>query len=215
MGIFLKQYSKNLDWIIWEVEESVDDLQAILCCDLVLKQVASIKTEKRKTEFLCSRILLKELFNQCINVDYREFGSPYIKKSEWNISITHSGKYVAVARSKYPLGIDIEQISEKLNRTKYKYSSKQELNYLDDTQELYHLTLYWSAKESVYKLIANEALIFDEEMNIEKFIPQDKGKFTLVLKSPKSKEQLKVFYQKLKDYVFTYSYLSPIDGKIY
>lgn len=207
MGIFLDKHSDNIDWLIWELEENEEELREILNCPDLEKQSSLIKTDKRKKEFLCSRILLKKLFGQCIPLKYKDFGAPYIESSEWNISITHSGKYVALARSKYPLGIDIEQISEKLDRTKHKYCSKNELRNIDNSQKWYHLALHWSAKESVYKLVGNEALIFDTEMLINAFTPQQEGYFKMNLNSPKTQQQLDIYYQKINEYVFTYSFI--------
>jgi len=205
VGVFLSQQSEELEWIIWTLEENENELKTILNCPSIAQQTLSIKTEKRKKEFLSSRILLKLLFGQCVEIDYKTSGAPYIKGTKWNISITHSGKYVAVARSKQPLGIDIEQISEKLNRTKHKYCSTQELNHIDNTQQLYHLTLHWSAKESIYKLIEDEPLIFDMEMQIEKFTPRNKDHFKLHLCSKKTEHEFKISYKKIDNYVLTYS----------
>ena len=207
MSLFLQKRSGNIDWIIWELEESVDQLIDLLLCSTIAEQIDKMKTDKRKKEYLCSRILLKELFGECISVNYNSFGVPIIDHSDWNISITHSGKYVAVARSQSRLGIDIEQISNKLDRTKHKFSSEIELNNIDKEQSLYHLALYWSAKESVYKLVGNEPLIFDSEMIIEHFLPENEGVFILKLGSSQSKSDPNIEYRKIDNYVFTYCIL--------
>lgn len=207
MALLLQKQSENIEWLIWELKEDVDQLLDSLACPIITEQVSAIKTDKRKKEFLCSRILLKELFGECIAVNYDSFGAPIIGNSDWNISISHSGKYVAVARSKFKLGIDIEQISDKLDRTKHKFSSEIELRNIDEQQKLFHLALYWSAKESVYKLVGNEALIFDEKMRVERFSPKNRGVFSLKLNSSRSKSDLDIYYRKIEDYVFTYCIL--------
>ncbi len=204
MAIFLQNQAEDIEWIIWELKEEIHELVAYLSQPKISEELEKYKTDKRKKEFLCSKILLKELFDKQISVQYNKFGKPFILNSKWNISITHSGKYVAVARSKQELGIDIELISEKLDRTKHKYSSDYELKSLDSNQNLYHLALYWSGKESVYKLVGNEALIFNEEMKIERFIPENKGSFILNLVSSPNNSSIKINYQKIEDYVFTF-----------
>ena len=206
MSVFWQEQSENIEWIIWELNESIPQLQGLLDCPD--NSINTIKTDKRKMEFLTSRILLKKLFGECIVVKYNRHGSPYIENSDWNISITHSGKYVAVARSKYPLGIDVEQITEKLERIKHKFSSTEELKNIYYKENLMHLALYWSAKESVYKLVGNEALIFDENMIIEEFIPQKEGAFKLHLQSSRYKQLVEIKYQTFEDYVFCYSILA-------
>ncbi len=199
--------SDRIDYIIWELTETVDELEHILSSSTLIIQGKGLKTVKRKKEFLSSRILLKELFKTCPEIIYDDFGAPFMSKLKDNISITHSGNYVVAARSKYEIGIDIEQVSEKLNRTKHKYSSERELSFIDESQKLFHLALYWSAKESVYKLVSNEALIFDSDMQIEAFTPIEESQFMLQLNSKKMKKTLLVNYQKLKSYVFTYCVL--------
>ena len=206
MPIFKQYKDDTIEYEIWDITEELAVLEDLLACD-ESRRLNEFKLTKRKKEFLCSRIILKHLFNNCIKVHYDEFGKGYIKNSPWEISITHSGRFVAVARSKKKIGIDIESISEKLNRTKHKFSSPSELNNIDLNNKLLHLTLYWSAKESAYKLVGNEKLIFDTEMQIEQFIPQEQGQFKLKLQSPISKINLSISYQKIKDYVFTYTSL--------
>ena len=204
MGLFKVIKNNNIEYLIWDLEEDIEELSKLLSFPEISKQLESYRTLKRKKEFLCARILLKELFSKQVDIEYDYFGKPYIKGSQWNISITHSGRFVAVARSLNKIGIDIEQITEKLERTKHKFSSQKELNNINPKQNLFQLALYWSAKESVYKLIANEALIFDTEMIIKAFIPQNKGTFFLELDSKKNKKTLNIEYQKINDYVFTF-----------
>ena len=208
MLLALQHQDHQIEYLIGEMEEDLShqlsQLQSSLNCPAITNRANEFKTQKRKLEFLAARYLLKQLFADCPIVNYDTDGKPFLEHSDWNISITHSGKYVAVARSKSELGIDIELISEKLNRTKHKYCSEQELKNINHTQELFHLCLYWSAKETVYKLVGNEALIFDKEMQIEPFTPQQKGEFQLHLNSKNSKANLMVHYQKIEDYVFTY-----------
>lgn len=207
MALFIKHQSEAIEWSIWELTES---LEVLLLKDLgleITEHLSLIKSEKRKKEFLIARILLKQMFGQTIAVSYDAFGAPFIEGSDWNISITHSGCFVAVARSKQALGIDVELISEKLERTKHKYSSDKELSQIDPSQNLFHLTLSWSAKESVYKLVGSEALIFDTQMKIQAFTPKTKGAFVIQLEALKLQTELTIQYSRLGDYVFTYCVL--------
>ncbi len=199
--------SHKIDYIIWELTETVDELEKLLSCSTLISQGQSLKTDKRKKEFLSSRILLKLLIKDCPKVEYDNFGAPFILNSDEKISISHSGIYVVVAKSESRVGIDIEQISEKLARTKHKYSSEKELSFIDKNQELFHLALYWSAKESVYKLVGNEALIFDTDMQIGAFIPKKESHFSLKLESKMMHKSLLINYQKILNYVFTYCVL--------
>jgi phosphopantetheinyl transferase len=207
MGIFLEHNSKDVEWQIWELNEELPELHKLLSNTEISAYVERFRTTKRRKEFLCSRILLNRIFKEQLSVSYDKSGKPFIENSDWKISITHSAHFVAVARSKKNIGIDIEQISEKLNRTKHKYASETELLNIDTNQNLFHLALYWSAKESVYKWVGNEPLIFDTEMIIEKFVPQDSGQIHLKLQSQKSNYQMQINYLRIDNFVFTYCVL--------
>lgn len=203
MALFKTYQSKTIEWAIWKVDESVDELIQIsnFSEDIDFK---NIKIEKRQKEFLCTRILIHLLFDSKAQLFYDAYGKPFIEHSKWNVSVSHSGAFVFVGRSKTKIGVDVEQISSKLERTQHKYCSESELMNIDEEQILYHLALHWSAKESVYKWVSDEALIFDEQMQIDQFKPQKEGDFNLKLNSKKHQKNIKISYQKIDDYVFTY-----------
>jgi len=62
MGIFLQKRTEDIEWIIWQLEESLENLKEHLSCSEISEELSKYKTDKRKAEILCSRILLKELF---------------------------------------------------------------------------------------------------------------------------------------------------------
>jgi len=203
MPLYKKYNDATIAYEIWVIDENIDELQSLLNYDIEQK-LDAFKLSKRKKEYLCSRILLNNIFNRCVNVKYDKFGKAYIKDSDWHISISHSGQFVTVARSKNKVGIDIEKISNKLDRIKHKFSSEKELSNIDISNKLFHLAIHWSAKESVYKLVGNEPLIFDTEMQIAKFIPKSKGELKLNLVCKQYDQIISVKYQKLEDYVLTF-----------
>ena len=203
MPIILEYKDDAIEYIVWRLTEDIEQLKAFYDCDNI-DQLNSFKLDKRKKEFICSRISLTKLFSKCINIEYDEFRKPYIKGSSWEISISHSGEYIAVARSNYKLGIDIEKITEKLNRTKHKFSSEKELSNINNENNLLTLGIHWSAKESVYKLVGNENLIFDTDMQIDKFTQVDNGEIRLRLNCKQYNIDLDVKYKKIGDYILTY-----------
>ncbi len=201
--MFLEGTNIGIDWCIYKLNKDSDELYSALKDHIDQERFKLIKTEKRKQEFLGARWALYHLFGHPVKIEYDTNGKPHIVNSPWNISITHSGNYIAVARSKQVLGIDIEHISEKLERTKHKYCSTQELSQIDASQNLKHLCLHWSGKESAYKAIGNYPFIFDKEFKIESFTPQNHGQFMLEIDCQIHQEQLTVDYQTIDDYVFT------------
>lgn len=121
---------------------------------------------KRKREFIATRILRTSLFGKD-EIKYTEIGAPYID-GEGFISISHAKNVVGLAFSKdHPVGLDLEQIREKVHKIKHKFLSHNELNNLntDNTEEMIKV---WSAKEALYKLAGRKKIIFAKELMLSK-----------------------------------------------
>lgn len=135
----------------------IDDIIVYLC-PLVAAQ-SSRQSEKITEEQLLSVILPKN-----IEVKYLDSGKPYL--SEGYISISHSKKYLVIAVSMTKeIGVDIEQLNERLQRVKHKFLSTQELEGLKK-ENLLNLALCWSAKEAIYKLVGEKAGALGENITI-------------------------------------------------
>ena len=163
----------------------------------------TLRSQQRKLEFLTTRVLLQNEFNKSYEIDYKESGQPFIKnKPQLNISISHNKQWVVIAISKQKIGIDIEEISEKVYRIKEKFCSNEELQNVDLKQKLKHLTILWSAKESLYKLLQDKSIIFKEDLIIKKFIPQEKDLCESFFR--KTQKIIPVYYQVIENTIFTY-----------
>lgn len=100
-------------------------------------------------KMLCS--LLKIKFTRIIK---DEFSKPYLQdNSQYNISFTHCNEFVAVAISKYYIGIDLEKISSRFKYIQHKFLHDEEINQCENNDS--KLCLYWTIKEAVYKTSNN------------------------------------------------------------
>jgi len=115
---------------------------------------------KRQLEFYHLRFLWKTFYtNQ--KILYKPTGKPYLKSGF--LSMTHSHQRVVIAFSnKQNIGIDIEKISEKLDRVKHKFLHKN-----DTFQDLTDLTRLWTVKEAVYKLFDGDNLFFMDDVEVK------------------------------------------------
>ncbi len=104
---------------------------------------------KLKEVLLVRKILKSVLPQHKILYDGR---TPYLQPSDWEISITHSFPYAAVALSKEKVGIDIEPFGSKILRIKNKFVYEDEIAFIPKEQEMEYLTVIWSMKESLYKI---------------------------------------------------------------
>ena len=82
-----------------------------------------------------------------------KYGKPYIIGSKDYFNVSHSGKYVAIAYSNYPIGIDIERQRKWITKSIAKeICSKSELFDLKNTPNFSeHFIKLWVLKESYLK----------------------------------------------------------------
>ncbi len=202
MAVFLSGTSENVDWLIWQIDEDVETLKSLLG-NFPHQEFEKYRTEKRQKEFLTSRIALNKLFTKPVSVSYKTSGKPCIEHSNYHISISHSGAYVVVAKSPNPFGIDIEEISNKLDRVKHKFCSQDELNHLQSERHLNQLGLIWSAKESMYKAIGDYPFEFNQDLHtkIESLKPTGILPASTIINS--QKVNFRVHYTEFANYIFT------------
>ena len=161
----------------WKVEESVEELLLMLDNDEdLIQQIAQFGSEKRKLEFLATRVLLNTVLNDEKKIAYLPSGMPFLTDKSFNISIAHTGVYVTIIlHPTKKVGIDIEKISDKAVRVKHKFLSESELDFVENSLEKTHLTLLWCAKEALYKIIDAEIIDFVTDLRVMPFQPYLEG----------------------------------------
>lgn len=187
---------------VWRMDESQDELTAMLDNRAWIDDILSIKSDTRRLEKLSVRVLLKELAGEEKQLRYYETGRPYLDDGSYSISVSHTRSYVAVIIAKdCPVGIDIEQISDKVKRVRSRYISENE--YIDPENELIHLLLHWSAKETVYKYLDIPGIELKEEAVVQPFVPQRHG--VLNISETRNNRIIKIEYLVDDDFVLTYT----------
>lgn len=169
MSLYKEFTNKNYVWGIWKVTESPDELLALLPDGgLIYKdQSEHFKSNSRKIEWLAVRVLLYTLTGVQPAILYHSNRKPYIADGP-NLSISHTKGYVAVIISRnHEVGIDIEQVSDRVHRIAHKFRSDDE--YLPDNplQQTNALLLIWSAKEVMFKCMNEQAVDFREHLHVD------------------------------------------------
>jgi phosphopantetheinyl transferase (holo-ACP synthase) len=132
---------------LWQIDETEEQLINISGLDLS----TLYSYPRRRMERMAIKALLNHL-NHLEPVQYHHNGRPYFKKETPNISISHAGKYVAVALcEKRHVGVDIENVNRNFKSIAKKYLTENELRWID-LKNQQSLALAWCIKESVYKL---------------------------------------------------------------
>lgn len=101
-------------------------------------------------ELLLVRKILKSILPDH-KILYHE-RTPFLSPNDFEISITHSFPYAALAVSKEKIGIDIEPFNSKILRVKHKFLYPEEATFIEESREVAYLTVIWSLKESLYKI---------------------------------------------------------------
>ena len=162
--------------------------------------------DKRSIEKAAALYLIRNILHDTsLEIFYEESGKPYLKNG-MNISISHSHDWLAMLFSTSSnIGIDIEKVRDKILKIKEKYLSKKELEELKDAS-LEKYTIYWGAKEALYKACGISGVLFAEQLFIEPFVySQQGGKINAMLIHDNSQKKHTLHYQVLGDYILVYT----------
>ena len=203
---------------IWKIEETWRDLLDLFQNkSLFTGDVLDIQSEKRKCEWLATRLLIKYLTGTERPVCYKENGSPFLHDSYYQISISHTKGYAAVILSRFDCpGIDIEYPSDRAWKVRARFMSAEELllfdsfpdNCLADNEKKPSqstlATLCWCLKETAFKALQESAVDFIKHLLIEPFTLSERGVVTLTEKKTSQQEAFAIHYQIADDYIITW-----------
>lgn len=185
---------------IWKIEETREELLSMLQHHEWIQSIYTIKSESRILEILAARVLFKELLGEEKEIYYNSSGKPFLTDKSYHISVSHTKGYVGVVLNKEKfVGLDLEQISDKIFRVRERLISPYE--YIDKDNELIHLLLHWSAKEAMIKFLDIDGIDIRRHLFIDKFIPREKGHFPAAESRTETHYQFDVYYQMEKDFV--------------
>lgn len=120
----------------------------------------SFKTDKRRAEFYYTRILWSQF--QCESaIFYDHLGRPFVEQG--GISISHSRNVIAIMHSPGNLrvGVDIEFYNPKIAAIADKFLGDKERLMIQNEWEL---TLIWTIKEAVFKMMRTEGVSFKNDI---------------------------------------------------
>lgn len=202
--ILEKKYENSISLAVWQITESHDELQAMLPSEILTDaELASITHPQKQIEFFCSRLVIKYLANS-LGVEYLgirkdEYGKPYLVGSNWRMSLTHTSNYVAaVMHPTQALGMDMEKPSEKLRRIEHKFLSESER--IEAKNDIEKLCIYWSAKESLYKLYGKRKVIFNDNLYVFPF-DKSQNKITGRLIINNIDKKYNIYIEKIDGYI--------------
>lgn len=158
---------------VWQITESSGELLSFFTDEEIEYQAFEKFTyEKRKTEWLATRALLKQMTGSAFQISYTESGKPLLNHPGYPyISISHSRDFVSVLIHKQlSVGIDIESMNRNYAPIRKRYLSETELEQVNESPLLQ--CIYWCAKEAIFKLVEEKGVDFRKQIQIIAFDPQ-------------------------------------------
>ncbi|AKQ47708.1 hypothetical protein TH63_13200 [Rufibacter radiotolerans] len=192
---------------LWHVQETAEQLQAQLFALRPGHDIPVFKSEARTREWLAARLLaytlLEKLSAPPVMLHRKETGMPVCSAAGWHVSLTHSGPWVgALVSCSAQVGIDIELRHEKILRLAPRFLNEPELKASEG--DLEKVLLYWSAKETLYKVYQEKELIFKEQLLVSDFHRQQAGVFEGQVLTPTFNQRYPVQYAVHPEFVLTY-----------
>lgn len=166
--------------VVWSITENEDELLSQLPLEYVTV-VQSMKSERRRMEWLAVRMLLSHLFGHEERIIYDEAGKPTLVKGEYNISISHTTGYAVLAYSDKPFGIDVELLDRDLLPLARKLLGDAEMALLDKWCVNELLLARWCACESLFKLVGDLGGTFKDNVIVRLSSLSDSGTFEVLL----------------------------------
>ena len=168
---------------IWKLSESASELISnFQFSEKEKEEFDKIKVERRKKEYIATRLLLKGLIDKKPKILYLESGKPVLKNSHENISISHSSEFIVILISEKNIGIDVENTHRNIKKIANRFLCEEELNYIQNMADPQTATiLYWSAKEAIFKCTDDDGILFDKQIFIQPFEIKTEGNFNATL----------------------------------
>ena len=203
--LFTRQVEQNTWLGIWQLQEPVQDLLILLPPHADTSGLTGNAHPRRQQEWLASRVLVYRLLQQFtvepLVLARNEHGKPFFPGQPLQVSITHSPQLAAVILSgQHEVGIDIELITPKALRVADKFLTEAEKQHTasDETATC----LYWSAKETLYKLYSRKKLVLKENLLVG---PGNEPNVLLGRVQVENISKLyQIYHETVQDHVLTY-----------
>jgi len=185
----------------WKITEDLEELNCALKLNTSSQnRVDSMKSQSHKKGFLAVRMLLQHLGYSDFDLYYDANGKPHLNDRK-SISISHSHTFSAIAISSKSIGLDIEQVREKILKISSRFMDVSHLENLSESEKIKKATVVWGIKESIFKIKNSEGISFRNHIFEQDFSFEDK-KATAILKRNNKEENFDVLFDSVEDYIY-------------
>ena len=137
------------------------------------QEIENCKSAKVKKEKYCVWRLLEYALRRSYGIHAQKQHFTKDENGKWTttdcfFSLSHCDDVVAVAVSRKPVGLDVEKISDRMQKIKDKILTDDEiLQYETQEDKLLYLTEKWTQKESIFKMQGGKAFAPDKIVTSE------------------------------------------------
>lgn len=186
---------------IWELTETSTALMNVFSPEEIADpDFRKYTYEKRKVEWLASRLMLKQLIGTDFKISYSETGKPLLRHAKYKqLSISHSRNFAVIfVHESREIGIDIESMTRNYQSIEERYLSDAELVQVDQNPVLQ--CLYWCAKEAIFKLVPEQGIEFREQILVLPFNPETENHFKAKFISGKQQTEYQLQFIHFSDH---------------
>jgi phosphopantetheinyl transferase len=180
-----------------------------MSADSVSPQLLNITNAQKQLEFLSSRYLIQHIEGKeaLQHLQKLPSGKPFLENLNKSVSISHSSTHAAVLVSQTErCGIDIEAINPRVKKVTSRFLSEEERNLASPSAETELFTLFWSAKETVFKWYSEGNLSFSKQIVLQPgFVFSEKGQMHYKLLLPDAVFDIMVQYEVINNNILTYA----------
>lgn len=196
--LFIKDIDADTRLGLWKI---ADELHADEVCPQTVCEDLKQKCGRRQQETVAVYALLNAMIGRKgVVIDHNEAGKPML--DDRFISVSHTVGYACVMLSKTKnVAVDIEYRNNRVFRIVDKFLTKHEKETIDCTSQT-ELLLCWCAKETTYKYLSEQKLVF-EEMQIELKAVENEGFLYCLNQREGTKKAIR--YMQNDDFVLTYT----------
>jgi 4'-phosphopantetheinyl transferase EntD len=123
----------------------------------------SARHPRTQLQRYASRLLLAEMLGTMPKVSKNEHGKPLLPDLPFDVSISHTEGYAAILLGNGRLGVDVQHYKPNVLKVRDRFLDENELQMAQDIETT---TLFWAAKEAIYKYNALPALDFRDPITI-------------------------------------------------
>ena len=129
----------------------------------------SVRHPRTQLQRYASRLLLAEMLGEMPVVSKDEHGKPLLPNHPFELSISHTEGYAAILLGTGRLGVDVQHYKPNVLKVRDRFLDDRELQMADDIETS---TLFWAAKEAIYKYNAKPGLDFRDPITVHSKEPE-------------------------------------------